>query len=94
MENPTTLLDIYEAAGSIKTEDGLQVGIAPPLRPFKIELLVVPTAIEMGPDGEFVTLEVVLNNELKTEFGMVRRVYHETEVQLPVSQVKIIKDQT
>lgn len=92
MENPTTLLDIYEAAGGIKTEDGLQVSITPPLHPFKIELLVVPTAIDMGPEGEFVTLDVLLEDELRQDGLGMRRVQHEASVQLPVRQVKIIKE--
>lgn len=92
MENPTTLLDIYEATGGIKSDDGLQVSITPPLHPFKIELLVLPTGIDMGPDGEFVTFQVMLHDEFKTEFGMIRQTSHEAEVKLPVSQVKIIKE--
>lgn len=93
MEDPTTLLDIYEAAGGIKSDDGLQVSTTSPLRPFKIELLVVPTAIEMGSEGEFVTFSVQLKDEIKPNSRGMRMVYHEAEVQLPVSQVVIVRDQ-
>lgn len=84
MENPTTIHDIFEASGGIESDYNPH--------PFKIELLVVPTAIEMGADGEFVTLGVILHDDFKPNSRGMQVIHHEAEVQLPVSQVKIIKD--
>lgn len=55
----TTMLQIYEAAGGTLSEDGTQVSLTPPLKPFNIELTVVPTETEWtNGEPEMITFSV------------------------------------
>ena len=95
----TTLIDIYEAAGATVSEDRKMVSMTHgDLKPFKIELLVYPGTVEFdGVGGEKITFDVMLEDEFalgKTTYAgtPMHQIHHIAEVTLPVSQVKIIKE--
>ena len=92
----TTMVDIYEAAGGLVSEDRTMVSIdASKQHPFEIVLRVYPTTHKMGVDGETITFGVLLDDEMMLEHGpggtLMHHLYFDAEVTLPVSQVKILK---
>jgi hypothetical protein len=66
---PTTMIDIYEAAGGIVNEDRSTVTMSNgmPMKSFDIKLRVYPIGYEMDSDGERVVLGVVLHDEVAFE---------------------------
>ncbi len=93
----TTIIDIYEAAGGEVSEDRTHVVLSKP-KPFKIELLVIPTAVETRYDApDEVTFGVLLHDEVLFESDIMghRVLDHSFDVslKLPVQQVKIIKEE-
>lgn len=92
----TTMIDIYEAYGGVVNEDRTEVTLkGNENKPFKIELLVMPVSFETtgGEEPESVTFGVLLNDEHSfSGNGVINvRSYYE-QIKLPVSQVKIIKE--
>jgi len=97
----TTLIDIYEAAGwdvnkarTEATNDGRNS-----LKPFKIEIMVVPRSVTSQYDQEdIVEFDVLLNDTHSFETtpnGTAVHVHqHLDTLEIPVSQVKIIKEET
>ena len=90
----TTLVDIYEAAGHQANEDRTQVDVSDPsvMRPFEIVLKVVPMALAFTYDRkETVTFAVLLDDEyVVSPDGRMKFISHETEIEIPVDQVKIL----
>jgi hypothetical protein len=96
----TTLVDIYEAGGAEVNEDRTQVSmVAGQMQPFEIVLRVVPIAVQMQHgQKDIVTFGVLLDDE--TVFGEptvlgtpMRQIYHSTEVEIPVDQVRLLKNE-
>lgn len=101
MDHKTTMLDIYEAMGGVANEDRTQVSVTPgQTKPFDIVLRVVPATFELNSDGvEKVTFAIFLDDEFRfgdtTPAGTpMYTIQHEEEIQLPVSQVRILKEVT
>lgn len=95
----TNLVDIYVAAGGTRSEDGKSVTINPgQQKPFKIELLVFPKAIETsnGDEPDQVEFDVLIDDEYtfeSTALGGIAHTHNYLEtLKLPVSQVKIVEE--
>lgn len=90
---PTTMIDVYEAAGGEVNEDRTMVTMNPPQKPFKIWVTVVPSEVTYDYDsGESVKFSVLLDDEWMVVNGrIVHNTFGET-LELPVSQVHIIKE--
>lgn len=96
----TTLIDIYEAAGATVNEDRTKVSmVAGQMQPFEIVLRVVPMGIQMQQgQKDIVTFAVLLDDEwaigTQTAAGTeMRQIYHGTEVEIPVDQVRLLKNE-
>lgn len=101
MIGDTTLLDIYEACGATVSEDRTSISFtAGALKPIDIVIRVMPTAVEIPGmnEAEQVTFDVFVDDELAfgehipyigTPYRIINR---DTQIKLPVSQVKILKE--
>jgi hypothetical protein len=91
---PTKMIDIYEAAGGEVNEDRTMVTMKPPQKPFKIWVTVVPSEITYDHvEGESVKFSVLLDDEWAVVSGrLIHNTFGET-LELPVSQVHIIKEE-
>ena len=93
----TTLIDIYEAAGGEVNEDRTQVSMNPAqMKPFDIKLRVYPSAVTHDMDGERITFGILLDDEMTLEETAGGTLMHRhdfiAELEMPIAQVKILKE--
>lgn len=94
VERPTTLIDIYEAAGATVNEKRTHVTNLNQIQPFDIVLRVIPTALHIDGRGlEEMTFGVVPHSsvhfERVPEGTRAHEIQHCSEVTLPVNQVRL-----
>lgn len=100
INKPTTLLDIYEAAGARVSEDRTQVTMDSSTRmePFDIVLTVFPQSVHIEGAGapEVIEFGVLLHDEVSFEdvpwMGTKVNQHHfDAKIEIPVGQVRILK---
>jgi hypothetical protein len=94
---PTTMVDIYEAAGGVASKDRQTVTIdSRHGKPFDIKLRVCITGIRIDSDGERVVLGVLLHDDVYLEEGLggtsIRKIDYDVQLELPVGQIQIFKE--
>lgn len=94
----TTMIDIYEAAGwDINTSRTQVTNDTQRMKPFKIEILVVPRSVtSQFAQEDIVEFDVLMDDTHFFEESPLGATVHVTQhlgtLEMPVSQVKIVKD--